>query len=588
MKLHLSDDLSLPLDAVTETFGLLAARGAGKSNTAAVMAEEMFAAKLPFVVIDPARAWWGLRLSRDGKSAGLPIPIFGGRKGDIPLDRSSGTLMADLVVDQRVTCVLDISEFPSESARTQFLTDFAKRLFDRNEQPLHLFLEEADEYIPQVPMGDEKVMLRAWSNIVRRGRNRGIGVTLITQRSAAINKNVLTQVQTLIPMRTTGPQDIDAIERWVKYHHQSGQILESLAGLDDGEGWVWSPHFLKKTVRTKFRLRNTYDSGRTPKVTDKAKPPATLADIDLGALRERMTVTIERAKKEDPRLLRQRISELEKELRNKLPIATVFKPVEKIVEVPVLTDKQIAALESHVTRLEKSVEYLDKQRDALAQSQQIVVSEVGMLADAIKDAKKGFRMVVDKPSSAGGTKPATRVIFQGTHGDIERPVPSESGEPSLKAGARRMLAVLGAHHPTPLTRQQLGVQSVVSHTGGTFTGYVSVLRQAGLVETPPGQVQLTDDGMAEANRDGRNPIAPTLQHLLSEWRKAPRMKAGAVRMLDCLIEAHPKFVQRDDLGGLSRTAGGTFTGYLSVLRTNGLVEEDRGKVKATDALFMGE
>jgi len=229
----------MPLDAVTETFGILAVRGAGKSNTAAVMAEEMFKAKLPFVVIDPARAWWGLRASRDGKGPGLQIPIFGGKRGDLALDRSSGKVFADLVVDQRVTCVLDITEFPSEAAKKEFLTDFAKRLYDRNEEPLHLFLEEADDYIPQKPMHDEAVLLRAFENIVRRGRNRGIGCTLITQRSAVLNKNVLEQVQTLIPMRTTGPNDIEAIHRWLKYHRQNEKILESLSSLEDGEALVF-------------------------------------------------------------------------------------------------------------------------------------------------------------------------------------------------------------------------------------------------------------------------------------------------------------------------------------------------------------
>jgi hypothetical protein len=307
-----------------------------------------------------------------------------------------------------------------------------------------------------------------------------------------------------------------------------------------------------------------------------------------------MTVTIERAKQEDPRLLRQRIAELERELRNKLPIATVYKSVEKIVEVPILTDAQIASLGAHVTRLEKSVAYLDKQRDALAQSQQVVVIEMETLSDAIKKAKNGPRAMFDKPDP-----PHAHAVLDGKKSrmrTVERtvPVPKVSllgdGEPSLKAGARRMLAVLGAHHPTPLTRQQLGVQSVVSHTGGTFTGYVSVLRQAGLVETPTGQVQLTDGGVAESSRGGRKPVAPTLQHLLSEWRRAPRMKAGAVRMIEKLVESYPHFVQRDDLGKMSDVdaSGGTFTGYLSVLRTNGLVEEERGKVKATDALFMGE
>ena len=41
--LHIAENLTLPLDAVTQTFGILAVRGAGKSNTAAVMAEQMFA-----------------------------------------------------------------------------------------------------------------------------------------------------------------------------------------------------------------------------------------------------------------------------------------------------------------------------------------------------------------------------------------------------------------------------------------------------------------------------------------------------------------------------------------------------------------
>ena len=45
-RLRLAPDLALPLAAITETFGLLAARGAGKRNAAAVMAEEMFRAKL--------------------------------------------------------------------------------------------------------------------------------------------------------------------------------------------------------------------------------------------------------------------------------------------------------------------------------------------------------------------------------------------------------------------------------------------------------------------------------------------------------------------------------------------------------------
>lgn len=36
----IADNLSFPHQAVTQTFGILAVRGAGKSNTAAVMADK--------------------------------------------------------------------------------------------------------------------------------------------------------------------------------------------------------------------------------------------------------------------------------------------------------------------------------------------------------------------------------------------------------------------------------------------------------------------------------------------------------------------------------------------------------------------
>ena len=59
-----------------------------------------------------------------------------------------GQLLVDLVVDQRLSCVIDLSGFDSDGAKKAFLLDFARRLYLRNEAPLHLFLEEADDSSP--------------------------------------------------------------------------------------------------------------------------------------------------------------------------------------------------------------------------------------------------------------------------------------------------------------------------------------------------------------------------------------------------------------------------------------------------------
>jgi uncharacterized protein len=54
---HISKDLSLPVEALTQTFAILAKRGAGKTYTAAVMVEEMLKAGLQLVVVDPVGVW---------------------------------------------------------------------------------------------------------------------------------------------------------------------------------------------------------------------------------------------------------------------------------------------------------------------------------------------------------------------------------------------------------------------------------------------------------------------------------------------------------------------------------------------------
>lgn len=143
------------------------------------------AAGLPVVIVDPVGVWWGLRSSATGTAEGLPVVIFGGDHADLPLAETAGELLADLVVDERVPAVLDLSTL-SKSAGRRFMTDFAERLYHRNRDPLHLVLDEADAFAPQRTDPGGQRLLGAIEDLVRRGRARGIGVTLITQRPAVL------------------------------------------------------------------------------------------------------------------------------------------------------------------------------------------------------------------------------------------------------------------------------------------------------------------------------------------------------------------------------------------------------------------
>jgi DNA helicase HerA-like ATPase len=224
-KLHLSPDLVLPLEAATRRLAILAMSGAGKSNVAVVMAEQMFAAGIPWVAIDPKGDWWGVRSSKDGKGPGLPIPIFGGLHGDVPLEPTSGKLIGEMIVEQRLTCVLDISEFEDRQKQWGFLIDLGETLLRKNRQVLHLFLEEADEYLPQrtSEKGNLPKCLGVWQRVVKRGRFRGIGSTQITQRNASLNKDTLYMAEALIALRASGKADRDAVKGWVEHHSSSAE-----------------------------------------------------------------------------------------------------------------------------------------------------------------------------------------------------------------------------------------------------------------------------------------------------------------------------------------------------------------------------
>ncbi len=92
-------------------------RGAGKTYTAAVLAEEFFKTGIPFVVFDPIDVWWGLRVSKDGTGKGLPVVVFGLEHADIPLERDMGRQIAQAIVAENVSCIISTFGMPKVAQR---------------------------------------------------------------------------------------------------------------------------------------------------------------------------------------------------------------------------------------------------------------------------------------------------------------------------------------------------------------------------------------------------------------------------------------------------------------------------------------
>ena len=279
--LQLGENLVLPLDAATQSLAILAVKGAGKSNAAAVLAEELFDEGIPWIVIDPKGDWWGIR-ETVGDSRGLPVLVLGGLHGDLPLSPQSGGDVAELIVERNLTCVLDVSAMDDED-RPEFLHGLGLALFElhrRSPSVRHIIVEEAQEIVPEGAGKAMRPTLKAWTRIVCQGRQRGLGITLVSQRSALVSKNVLTQTGSLIVLRTTSPQDRTVIRGWVDFHSVSKEMVDSLPSLANGEAWIVAPSWLGRVERVRLRRRWTFDSGATPEVIA-ARQPQMLESVDI-------------------------------------------------------------------------------------------------------------------------------------------------------------------------------------------------------------------------------------------------------------------------------------------------------------------
>lgn len=561
--LVVSRDLTLPLSAVTGKHALLGSSGAGKSNAGVVLAEAMYDAGLIFVAIDPKGDWWGLRYGADAKTAGLEVPIFGGLHGDegLALHPGSGEFIASLIVERRLRCVLDLSEM-TKGEQTKFLADFADKLFrlkNANRFPLHLFLDEVDEYLPQKIAGGQRAeegnaarCLGLWSRIVKQGRNRGIGITLMSQRSAVVNKDVLTQTETLIALRTTAPQDRSAIRAWVEHHALGKDLVNALPELENGEAWVWSPHAYKLMVNMQFSRRRTFDSGATPELGEDLEPPGRLAAVDIATIKDQMAETVEQAKANDPKALRRDLAEARREIADLRSRPTGTSEPQEIeveveVRVPTVPTGLVDTLQALTDNLRSAAERLGEQAAADVATVINQITSIDTTPIRSTPARPGGgnpappRRVERTTKSPAPSAPApTRSPLSDKRdkpGD-KRPLVTGPLEP-VSGAPRRLMDVL-VRFPDGCAKGRAASLAGISQRKSTLKNALAKLRKLGYIEESGDPLIPTAAGIETI---GEPDPLPTGDELYAHW--AEQLNPSQLACLDVLLAAWPDEVPRD-------------------------------------------
>jgi len=639
--------LLLPaVEATTQTIVVYGGKGMGKTNLGAVLCEELAAAGRRFCFIDPVGVAWGLRHSADGQGEGIKLLILGGRHGDLPIEPTGGAVVADFIAESSENVLIDISSRAdgqrwSVPDKIRFVTAYVRRLLERHRRdapPLMLIIDEAARFAPQQISKSQTAVadcLAALEVLVEEGRNSGIGVTLLTQRSARMAKSVSELAEAMISFRIIGPNSVDAVLDWFGEHvHKSkwDELVEQLRKLPRGQALIVSPGWLEFEGVASIRLRSTFDSSKTPTGTEK-KLARRARPADLDKLREQIAATVEKAEAEDPLKLRSKLTstaeqmriqereigrlkleleterakprahktddakaakvgELKAELVNyRRALEAAMKILVKVKAIDFDVDTEdgrkaleqaLAAAVKQVTgQLEKRVAMLVGRVEGFKLAAKHAEEEIGKLLaekiDLTVQVQKREPYAVTTPATPRAPRPASPRAVPVPDGPWSADDRLVTPAGSLKKHIRGILIAL-AQHPDGRTREQALILAGYSPSGDISTGFAGLLEHR-LIEDRGGVLAITGAGLEVLGPFDPLPIGAELRaHLLN----GNRLSSAERKLLGALFSTWPNTAKRAELHELAglKPSGDTSTAIAKFLKLGWAVERDGGIVAA--------
>ena len=225
----LEDSSGVPLeDLMGRCVAVLGVRGSGKTNTATVLVEELLRHNVPLTVIDIEDEYYGLLEHHDMLVVGYSEHCH------MAASPRQAPALARMSVQKGVPIILSFLEHP-KAEMFGFLDAYLKTLWQEEAQlrrPYFVVTEEAHEF---VPLHNTTPVTETVERMTLRGRKRGLATILVSQRSAAVRKNVLTQADAYFLHRVTHPTDTDVYRQivakpadWVKRFLNNAQVGQAM------------------------------------------------------------------------------------------------------------------------------------------------------------------------------------------------------------------------------------------------------------------------------------------------------------------------------------------------------------------------
>lgn len=593
--IKLSKDLALPAHEIaTSVWAAIGNRGSGKSNLAAAIAEGIMDAGIPVVVIDQVGPWFSLRLEPDGKTPSrFQIPVLGGNHGDIVLLPGAGRQVAEALAASASSAVLDISMM-GKGERIRFCADFAEAFFEakkRNPGPVCLLLEEAQRLVPQVVRTVSPDIMRclgAFEEMFEVGRNFGIGGGLLTLRPQKVNKDCLNLAETVFAFRATGALERKAIATWVQEKDAPGrnEVSGELPSLPIGTAIVWSPGLFDIYGHFKLALKSTFDASSTPGT---ARAAVKMKALDLGDLESKMEAVVAAARENDPKILKAKVAELQRQLAARTPEAAKAAPAKvetRTITQDVIPDGVRVELDQLGISLKDAREHWVAMGADLNHANK-AHSALNRIVDRSKIRRTPI-ITSDRPDPNAAMKAANRAAAiaederrrsDSNHASVVATSIIEYGK-RLGAGERAVLTA-AAQHASGVSREQLTV--LTGYRRSSRDTYLQKLKAAGLVGLVGDRYHATTEGAAALGGDFK-PL-PTGDELREHWLSNGRLGEGERKILALVAGRFPGGMTRDEISAATDYKRSSRDTYLQKLAARRLIENAGGTVTASETLF---
>ena len=419
----------------------------GKSYAIRKIVEEVFG-KIGIIILDPEGEYSSLREL-------YPFLIIG---KDIPLEVESAEFLAEQILKENISVIFDFSTtdvIDQQQFTSRFINKFME-LETKLKKSYLVIVEEADEFSPE--KGTFKAeSLQSIINIAKKGRKRGIGLIIATQRPAFVSKMVISQCRNKLIGHTEWTGDLKVIKDFLQIEEE---VIKKISRLNQGE-FYFDGEFIKEKTFAKVGEVKTKHTGETPNII-----PTTTKEIKT---------IIDRLKLSLPKVIEEKIKPsipdtklIEEKIKLRLDKEHKGKIIKLESEIKNLNKQQISEEDIQKKVDEASNEYLGKY-----QEQEVEINRL----------KKFIASIVSKGNQFLGEE--KEEFIQETSHVIESNY--DIWLDKFEGGNKKVLEILIKHRK--LTRDQMIIMS--GYKKANLNCHIlPTLKKAGLIKFDVNNVEL--------------------------------------------------------------------------------------------------